>query len=83
MWCVMRDLQERATVDFERTLPIIRAGWVEVEKTIETERLRVEREVSRLYEAEKFDRGGQLLTEFMAFNSQLMLETGKGLAAQI
>lgn len=82
-WCVMRELQERATADFDRALPIIRAGWAEVEKRIESERVRVEGEASKLYAAGDANAARRLLTEFMASNAELMLETSKKLIAKI
>ena len=83
VWCAMRDLQEKATADFERTLPIIRAGWSNVEHEIEAERIRVERDVAELYAAGKREAGAAALTDFMAKNAKRMLETSRGLAAEI
>jgi dipeptidase len=83
VWCAMRDLQERATADFERTLPIIRAGWSDVEREIESERVRVEREVAGLYDAEKYDVGATALSHFMATNAERMLETSNRLTDSI
>jgi len=83
VWCAMRDLQERATADFERTLPVIRAGWSDVEREIETERVRVEQEVADLYAAGNQDAGVAVLTDFMATNAERMLETSQRLAAAI
>jgi hypothetical protein len=75
----MRDLQERATTDFERTLPIVRAGWSDVECEIEAERVRVEEEVADLYDAEKHDLGTAALSQFMATSAERMLETSQRL----
>ena len=83
VWCAMRVLQERATDDFDRALPIIRAGWAEIEERIESERVRVEGEVASLYAADEVDEGQRLLTDFMATNADLMLETSKKLFARI
>jgi secernin len=83
VWCAMRDLQERATVDFERTLPILRAGWSEVEREIEAERVRVEQEAADLYAAGKTEAGAAALTDFMATTAERMLETSQRLAAAI
>ena len=83
VWCAMRDLQEKATADFERTLPIIRAGWSNVEHEIEAERIRVERDVAELYAAGKREAGAAALTDFMAKNAKRMLETSRRLAAEI
>lgn len=83
VWCAMRELQDRATKDFDHSLPIIRADWAGVEKAIETERLRVEEEASRLYAADDIEAGQRVLTEFMATNANLMLETSKELLARI
>ncbi len=79
LWCAMRDLQERATTDFERTLPIVRAGWSDVECEIEAERVRVEEEVADLYDAEKHDLGTAALSQFMATSAERMLETSQRL----
>jgi secernin len=83
VWCAMRALQERATDDFDRALPIIRAGWAGLEETIESERVRVEMEVSSLNAAEEFDEGRRLLTEFMATQAGSILETSKRLIARL
>ncbi len=83
VWCAMRDLQERATDDFERTLPILRAGWSEVEREIEAERIRVEQEVADLYVAEKYDVGAQALSHFMSTTAERMLETSRRLTDAI
>ena len=83
VWCAMRDLQERATADFERTLPILRAGWRTLEREIELERIRVEQEVSNLYAAQKMDDGEKALSHFMNTIAERMLSTSQTLAAQI
>jgi hypothetical protein len=83
VWCAMRALQERATTDFESALPIIRAGWRELEDTIEVERVRVEEEVSNLYAREAFDEGRRMLSEFMATQAEAMLETARRLMASL
>ena len=75
MWCAMRELQERATADFERTLPLVRAGWSEVESEIEVERVRVEKEVTELYDAGEHEAGRAALSQFMATSAERMLET--------
>ncbi len=80
VWCAMRVLQELATENFERALPILRAGWAALEETIEVERVRVEKEVSALYAVEEFDEGHRVLTQFMASLADSMLETSKRLA---
>jgi len=83
VWCAMRALQERATGDFDRTLPIIRAGWRDLEETIEVERVHVEKEVSNLYAEEAFDEGRRMLSEFMATQADSMLETSQRLIASL
>jgi dipeptidase len=75
VWCAMRDLQERATLDFERSLPVLRAEWLEVERAIELERVRVEQEVTGLYESEEREAGEKTLTRFMEITADRMLET--------
>ena len=75
----MRDLQERATDDFERTLPLIRAAWSEVADEIEAERVGVEREAADLHAAGKYDAGAKVLSEFMETNVERMLQTSRRL----
>jgi hypothetical protein len=79
VWCAMRDLQERATAEFERTLPLVRAGWSRVEVEIEAERVRVESEAADLYDAGKFDEGTAALSLFMTTSAERMLETSQRL----
>jgi hypothetical protein len=83
VWCAMRELQERATIDFDRTLQIIRDGWIDTEEAIEAQRIRVEREAASHYAAGKFDLGERLLSDFMATNADRMLETSQRLLAAI
>jgi hypothetical protein len=75
----MRELQERATTDFERTLPLVRAGWSEVEREIEVERVRVEEDVVELYDAGDYEVGQAALSLFMATSAERMLETSQRL----
>jgi hypothetical protein len=75
VWCAMRDLQERATEDFAKTLPILRARWQAVERDIEVERLRVEQSVTNCYADGRIDEGRKWLGEFMAETAERMLET--------
>ncbi len=79
VWCAMRDLQERATLDFERSLPIIRAGWAPIEVMIEEERVAIEEEVSGLFAVAEIDRGEQILSDFMTANADRMLATSRSL----
>ena len=83
VWCAMRDLQERATVDFERTLPLLRTGWSSFEREIEVERIRVEQEVANLYAAEKVDDAEMVLSHFMMTTAERLLATSQKLAASI
>ncbi len=83
VWTAMRDLQERATADFERTLPLLRSGWSVVEREIEAERVRVEQEARELYAAEKIDDGAMVLSRFMASTAERMLEVSGRLVAAI
>jgi len=75
VWCAMRELQERATTDFKRTLPVIRAGWSDVESEIEVERGRVEEDVAELCDAGEYEAGRAALSQFMASSAERMLET--------
>jgi hypothetical protein len=79
VWCAMRDLQEKATHDFARTLPVLRAGWLEVERAIELERIRVEQEVTGLYASGQREAGEKALTRFMEITADRMLENSKRL----
>ena len=79
VWCAMRDLQERATKDFERTLPLVRAGWSEIAVEIEADRVRVERAVGDLYASQEYDAGAERLSRFMATSAERMLETSQRL----
>ena len=83
LWCAMRDLQERATADFSRTLPIIRERWSGVEDQIESDRICAEGEASALNAAGEADRAAARLTEFMAANVERVLETAEKLLDEI
>ncbi len=79
-WESLRTLQERATVDFERSIPILREGWKEMERGVELERIRVEQEVSGLFDRNRFDEGEQVLSQFMERTADLLVETADRLA---
>ena len=83
LWSAMRDLQERATTDFQRTLPLLRTAWSDLGREIEVERRRVEHEVADLFGAEEYDIGAQSLSEFMATTAERMLETSQRLTDAI
>jgi dipeptidase len=83
VWCAMRNLQERATLDFERSLPVIRAGWRAFEREVEVERIRVEQEVSNYYAAAEMDEGEAALSHFMMTIAERMLATSQELAAEL
>jgi secernin len=83
VWCAMRDLQERATTDFERTLPLVRVGWSAIEREIEVDRIRVEAAVADLYASHEYDAGAEMLSRFMATSAERMLETSRALAQSI
>ena len=82
-WCAMRRLQERATADFDRTLPLLRAKWTELDRTLELERIRVEQTASHLFEIDEREAGEEALTLFMATTAERLLETSEELAAAI
>ena len=52
-------------MNFERAMPILRAGWKELERAIELDRLRIEQEVAVAYEDQRFEEGERMLTRFM------------------
>ncbi len=82
-WEAMRRLQERATEDFARTLPILREGWRELERAIELDRLRVEQEAVGLMEAGAYEEGERALTQFMKSCADRMVDTAIRLASSI
>ena len=79
VWCAMRDLQEKATSDFARTLPMIQKEWLDFARELESERLRVERSANESHAAGRFEEGGQRLTAFMATTADRVLETSERL----
>jgi len=83
VWSAMRDLQERATKDFDRSLPIIREGWRALERDVEVDRMRVEQDVANCYAEDRSDDAHDLLTAFMANSAERMLETSKDLLAKL
>ena len=83
VWCAMRTLQEKATKDFARALPIIQERWIEVERQIESERVEVEGEASIFHAAGDSGRAAGALTTFMAKNAKRILETAANLLEEI
>jgi hypothetical protein len=83
MWESMRGLQERASRDFARTLPVLRAEWKRVANEIDVERAEVESEVRLSYEAEAFEAGADTLTAFMTRTTSRVLEVSHALARSI
>lgn len=83
LWCAMRDLQERATKDFARTLPVVRAAWQPIERDVEVERLRVEQAVTNCYAEGRIDDGEKQLADFMAATAERMLATAGRLLESI
>ncbi len=83
IWSSMRRLQEKAAQGFERTLPILRAGWQEVESTLDVDRLRVESEVAALYVEGDFDAGANLLSRFMQTTADRVLDVSQRLFESI
>lgn len=80
-WEALRTLQECAAQDFERSLPILRSGWKEMERAVEFERIRVEQEVVGFFDANRFDEGEQALTDFMNRTADRLVETASRLAS--
>jgi hypothetical protein len=83
MWEAMRDLQERAARDFERTLPILREEWAEHEEAIELERSVVEAEVQPLLGEGEREGPAQRLSEFMQSTTDRVLDVSRALARAI
>jgi dipeptidase len=82
-WEAMRRLQERATEDFERAMPILREGWKDLARSVELERLRVEQEVSVYYAAKRISDGEDELTRFMADTTDRLIEQAVRLTKQL
>ncbi|MCP4907367.1 MAG: hypothetical protein GY910_20510 [bacterium] len=79
-WESLRALQERATLDFEHSIPILREGWQEMERSVELERIRVEQEVAGLFAGDRFDDGERALSDFMERTADRLVETADRLA---
>jgi len=82
-WEAMRRLQELATTDFERALPVLREGWKELERSLELERQRVEQEAAVAYEADRFDDGERALSDFMEDTAERLVDRATSLAAHL
>jgi hypothetical protein len=82
-WESLRTLQERATEDFSRFLPRIRAGWRDMERAVELERIRVEQEVAGLFASDRFDEGEQALSLFMEKTTDRLIETADRLTRSL
>ena len=82
-WEAMRRLQERATMNFERAMPILHAGWKELERAIELDRLRVEQEVAVAYEDQRFEEGERMLTRFMEDTAERLVDRANDLIAAL
>jgi hypothetical protein len=82
-WEAMRSLQEQATEDFASSLPRIRAGWRDMERGIELERIRVEQEVAGLFAADCFDEGERALSLFMEKTADRLIETSNRMARSL
>jgi dipeptidase len=83
VWESMRVLQERAAVDFARSLPILSAEWAKVSDEIESDRRRVEADLSSFEDEETRFEGARELTDFMARTTARVLETSQRLATSI
>jgi secernin len=82
-WEAMRALQERATEDFARSLPVLQAGWRALDRAIELDRLRVEQEAVGFLEAGAYAEGERVLTQFMSSCADRLVETAGRLAASL
>jgi secernin len=82
-WWRMRRLQAAASVDFARTLPVLRRGWAPVEEQIEDERQRVEREARSLAVAGETVEAARALSDFMASSVALVLERADDLYEEV
>jgi secernin len=83
LWCAMRDLQEKAALDFARTLPILRAGWARLSARIDAERHEVERASASCYARGEFDQGAVALTDFMTQVGEDVLDAARQLSNSI
>lgn len=82
-WEALRALQEHATLDFARSLPILREGWKEMERAVETERVQAEGDAAGLFDRDRFDEGEQVLSRFMERTADRLIETANRLAESI
>ena len=82
-WEAMRRLQERATTDFERTMPIVHEGWKELERAVELDRLRVEQEAAVAYDEQHFEEGERVLTRFMEETADRLVDQANALTASL
>ncbi len=79
LWCSLRALQEKASRDFEHTLPRLREGWSTLEAEIETERQEVESAASACRRDGASERAADLLSGFMAAVSERVLDASRRL----
>ena len=82
-WEAMRRLQERATMNFERAMPVLHTGWKELDRAIELDRLRVEQEVAVAYEGQRFEEGERMLTRFMEDTAERLVDRANDLIAAL
>jgi secernin len=82
-WSSMRRLQEKAALDFDRTMPVLRAGWQSVAEWIEDQRVQIESEVAELYAQDSFESGARLLSDFMGTVAKRVCDTSRQLTESI
>ena len=82
-WEAMRTLQERATEDFDRSLPLLRSRWAACARNIERDRQRAEQDAISLYDAERFDDAEQVLSRFMEQTTDRVVEVAVALTRSL
>lgn len=82
-WEAMRRLQEQATPTFPESLGRIRAGWSELERTLELDRLRIEQEAAGRFATGAYDDGERILTQFMRDSADRLVDTAARIAASL
>ena len=82
-WDAFRRLQERATADFAHAGPILEAGWKDLERSIEGERVRAEQDASTHLAADRRKEASEVLTAFMNRTTDRAIATAVELAAAL
>ena len=83
LWWVMWRLQEAASADLTRNLPLLREGWAPLEEKIEQERLTVEGEARRAAVSGDDDAATTILSDYMARAAGEVLDHAETLRARL